>query len=103
VSDQAAPPGGPGTQRNTETVVLEKPDLPYEVVLWNDDVNVSEIVVIALQRVFSYPASRSEQLMLIAHTEGRASVWSGARDRCIAYVQALHSYGLNATVDGGGS
>lgn len=91
-----------GRQESTSTAVLEKPSEPYEVLLWNDPVNVFDYVAYVLQKIFGYDEAKAERLMLIAHNEGRAAVWSGEQQRCIAYAQALHGYGLQATVAGGG-
>lgn len=87
-----------GRQEDTDVAVLERPDQPHDVVLWNDDVNLMATVIHALKRLFSYPTEKAEQLTLQVHNNGKAVVWSGARDRCVAYVQALHGYGLQATV-----
>lgn len=73
-------------------------DLPYNVFLWNDDINDMSAVAYALQRIFGHSEETAMQLMLTAHEEGKVVVWTGERDKAIAYAEQLHAYGLQATV-----
>ena len=47
---------------------------------------------------FGYPREEAERLMLQVHTEGRAVVANGNREEMERHVQAMHAYGLQATV-----
>ncbi|MBD5787170.1 ATP-dependent Clp protease adapter ClpS [Cellulosimicrobium terreum] len=51
---------------------------------------------------FGYPQPRAEHLMMQVHHDGRAVVSSGARERMEVDVQAMHSFGLWATLQRGG-
>jgi ATP-dependent Clp protease adaptor protein ClpS len=53
---------------------------PYNVILENDDVHSCEFVVEVLCKALGYTAERSTQLMLQAHTTGRAVVWTGSKE-----------------------
>lgn len=53
---------------------------PYNVILENDDHHSMEFVVGVLCKVFGYAVERSLQLMLEAHTTGRAIVWTGSKE-----------------------
>lgn len=74
------------------------PDAPYDVVLWNDPVTLMEVVVRALKRVFGYPTEVAHQLMMAAHVDGRAVVWTGGRDDAVRHCLELGAHGLQATV-----
>jgi ATP-dependent Clp protease adaptor protein ClpS len=50
---------------------------PYHVILENDDYHSMDFVVDVLRKVFGSPLERALQLMLQAHTTGRAIVWTG--------------------------
>jgi ATP-dependent Clp protease adaptor protein ClpS len=73
-------------------------DDPYNVFLWNDPVTLMEVVVRALKRVFGYDSNKAELLMLTAHQEGKAVVWTGGRDRAVRYCLELGTFGLQVTV-----
>jgi len=49
------------------------------------------------QKLFGYPRPKAEKLMWDVHTKGKAVVANGPKERCEAYVSALHGYGLWAT------
>jgi len=36
--------------------------------------------------------------MMQVHVEGKSVVWNGQKERCEAYVMALHEHGLWATM-----
>jgi ATP-dependent Clp protease adaptor protein ClpS len=51
---------------------------------------------------FGYPQATAEHLMRQVHEEGRAVVSTGNRERMEVDVQAMHSYGLWATMQRSG-
>jgi ATP-dependent Clp protease adaptor protein ClpS len=53
---------------------------PYHVILENDDVHSFEFVVGVLRKALGYSEERAFQLMLQAHTSGRAVVWTGSKE-----------------------
>lgn len=73
-------------------------DLPYNVFLWNDPVTLMDVVVRVLKKIFGYGTEKAELLMITAHLEGKAVVWTGERDRARQYCLQLGSHGLQATV-----
>jgi len=80
----------------TEDVV--EPDKPWIVIVWNDPVNLMSYVTYVFRKLFGYAREKAHHLMMQVHVEGRSVVWSGPRERCEAYVSALHGYGLWATM-----
>jgi len=82
-----------------ETSEEEKLDLPWQVVVHNDPVNLMSYVTMVFQRVFGYPRDRAERHMLEVHQKGRSILWSGMRERAELYVQQLHGYLLLATIE----
>ena len=74
-------------------------DLPWQVVVHNDPVNLMTYVTMVFQRVFGYPREKAEEHMLEVHTLGRSVLWSGMRERAELYVQQLHGYLLLATLE----
>ena len=85
--------------RESETRAEEELDLPWQVVVHNDPVNLMTYVTMVFQRVFGYPRERAERHMLEVHHKGRSILWSGMRERAELYVQQLHGYLLLATLE----
>jgi ATP-dependent Clp protease adaptor protein ClpS len=82
-----------------ETRSEEELDLPWQVVVHNDPVNLMTYVTMVFQRVFGYPREKAERHMLEVHHKGRSILWSGMRERAELYVQQLHGYLLLATLE----
>ena len=82
-----------------ETEEEEALDLPWNVVVHNDPVNLMSYVTQVFQKVFEYPRERAERHMLEVHRNGRSIVWTGARERAELYVQQLHGWLLLATLE----
>jgi ATP-dependent Clp protease adaptor protein ClpS len=82
-----------------ETRSKEDVDLPWQVVVHNDPVNLMTYVTMVFQRVFGYPREKAEKHMLEVHQKGRSILWSGVRERAELYVQQLHGYLLLATLE----
>jgi ATP-dependent Clp protease adaptor protein ClpS len=77
----------------------EQLDVPWQVVVHNDPVNLMTYVTMVFQRVFGYPREKAERHMLEVHQQGRSILWSGVRERAELYVQQLHGYLLLATLE----
>ena len=82
-----------------ETKGKTEADLPWNVVVHNDPVNLMVYVTMVFQKVFGYARERAERHMLEVHHRGRSIVWSGGRERAEHYVQELHGYLLLATIE----
>ena len=82
-----------------ETRSKEAVDLPWNVVVHNDPVNLMSYVTMVFQKVFGYPKEKAELHMLEVHQKGRSILWSGVRERAELFVQQLHGYLLLATIE----
>jgi ATP-dependent Clp protease adaptor protein ClpS len=85
--------------KEKQTEGEEELDLPWQVVVHNDPVNLMTYVTMVFQRVFGYPREKAERHMLEVHHKGRSILWSGVRERAEFYVQQLHGYLLLATLE----
>jgi ATP-dependent Clp protease adaptor protein ClpS len=90
----------------TESPVIEQEartkqevDLPWQVVVHNDPINLMTYVTMVFQKVFGFNREKAEKHMLEVHQQGRSIVWSGLRERAELYVQQLHGYLLLATLE----
>lgn len=82
-----------------ETRTAEELDLPWQVVVHNDPVNLMSYVTMVFQKVFGLTKEKAERHMLEVHEQGRSILWSGMRERAELYVQQLHGYLLLATLE----
>jgi ATP-dependent Clp protease adaptor protein ClpS len=85
--------------KETETRDKEDIDVPWQVVVHNDPVNLMTYVTMVFQRVFGYPREKAERHMLEVHQKGRSILWCGVRERAEFYVQQLHGHLLLATLE----
>jgi ATP-dependent Clp protease adaptor protein ClpS len=77
----------------------QQEDFPWQVVVWNDPVNLMDYVVWVLRKLFGHPLEEATRLMLQVHHEGRAVVNQGPREQAEIDCYRLHQYGLWATIE----
>ncbi|WP_295119124.1 ATP-dependent Clp protease adapter ClpS [uncultured Leifsonia sp.] len=71
---------------------------PWVTIVWNDPVNLMSYVTYVFQSYFGFAKAEARRLMLLVHTEGRAVVATGTREEMERHVEAMHEYGLWATL-----
>ena len=71
---------------------------PWQTVVWNDPVNLMSYVTHVFREYFGFDRPRAERLMMAVHHDGHAVVAEGAREQMELHVQAMHDYGLWATI-----
>ena len=72
---------------------------PWVTIVWNDPVNLMSYVTYVFQKYFGYDRKLAEKLMLEVHNDGRSVVSHGSREEMERDVQAMHEYGLWATME----
>jgi ATP-dependent Clp protease adaptor protein ClpS len=87
------------------TEVLEAPetdldlDLPWNVIVHNDPVNLMSYVSLIFRRIFGFSREQAEHHMMEVHELGRSIVWTGEREKAELFVQQLHLHLLLATLE----
>lgn len=71
---------------------------PWVTIVWNDPVNLMSYVTFVFQTYFGYSKKKAEKLMMEVHQDGRSVVSTGSREEMERDVQAMHEYGLWATM-----
>ncbi len=71
----------------------------WMTIVWDDPVNLMTYVTHVFRTYFNYPKKKAERLMMQVHVEGRAAVSSGDIEQMERDVNAMHSYGLWATLE----
>ncbi len=72
---------------------------PWVTIVWNDPVNLMSYVTYVFQKYFGYDKATSERLMMEVHRDGKSAVSTGSREEMERDVQAMHEYGLWATME----
>jgi ATP-dependent Clp protease adaptor protein ClpS len=85
-------------QERPDVEELIKSDVPWITLVWNDPVNLMSYVTYVFQAHFGYTKAKAEKLMLQVHQLGKAVVSSGTREEMERDVEAMHGYGLWATL-----
>lgn len=93
VNDLASTPGAP-TYAGTTTLGS------WRVAIWRDPVNQPRYVERVLAHQFSMSTEKARRTRLEIFNQGKTEIACGTRERMEALVQALHGYGLRATLGG---
>ena len=71
----------------------------WVTIVWDDPVNLMSYVTHVFRTYFGYSKAKATKLMLKVHHEGKAVVSSGTREAMETDVNAMHAYGLWATLE----
>lgn len=82
--------------------VATSENLQWLCIVWDDPVNLMSYVTYVFQTVLGYDRKRAQELMMQVHTEGKAVVSSGEKDKVETDVKKLHTAGLWATMQQAG-
>ena len=88
----------PALVEECEELVSTRLDSPWIVIVWDDPINLMNYVTYVFQTHFGFDRAKAERLMLAVHHEGKAVVAAGPREQAERHVEAMHSYGLWATM-----
>ncbi|CAB0824021.1 ATP-dependent Clp protease adaptor ClpS [Corynebacterium diphtheriae] len=98
----SSPMATPSLDEEMVVEVASSENLPWMCIVWDDPVNLMSYVTYVFQTILGYSKKRATELMMQVHTEGKAVVSSGERDKVEADVKKLHTAGLWATMQQGG-
>ncbi len=88
----------PQTLEDTRLDASSSLDSAWQTIVWNDPVNLMTYVSYVFRSYFGFDHPTAEALMLDVHNEGKAVVADGGREEMERHVEAMHDYGLWATV-----
>lgn len=83
------------TRTSTETSL----EVPWNVVVHDDPVNLMQYVTFVLMKVFGYNEKKATVLMMQVHKLGRSIVWSGGREKAEFFVQQLQAHQLKTSLE----
>lgn len=90
---------GTETLPGTSTLTEPRTEPPWNVLIYNDPVNLMSYVTFVIRRVFGYPKAKARKLMLEVHEQGRSVVWTGEREPAEMFVEKLQSFQLLAGLE----
>lgn len=88
------------TPQGEETRRSQRDERPIKVILWNDDVNDFQHVIVTLVRTIACMSlEQAHTLTMTAHVHGSAVVAETYRERAEFYREQLEAHGLTATLE----
>ena len=88
----------PQTLEDVDTSATTALELPWVTLVWNDPVNLMSYVSYVFRSYFGFTRDEADRLMLQVHNDGRAVVATGSREEMERHVEAMHDFGLWATL-----
>lgn len=79
-------------------VDTEHPE-PWQLIVWNDEVNTFEWVIESLMEVCGHTEEQAEQCALIIHHQGKYAVKEGDVTTLTPMCEALLDRGIGATLE----
>ena len=74
-------------------------EVPWQVIVLNDPVNLMSYVVSVFKKVFGYTESKATELMLEVHEAGRSVVWTGSLEKAEMFAFQLQRHLLLVRIE----
>jgi ATP-dependent Clp protease adaptor protein ClpS len=87
------------TFEQTEIDVLTELDKPFQIIVWNDEVNTFEWVIETLIEICGHSEEQAEQCAMLIHTKGKYGVKNGNYDELKPQCDAITERGIGATLE----
>src|SRR3954462_1345793 len=89
----------PETEEATEEKIKEAFEKSWNVIVWNDPVNLMTYVVFVFMKVLAFPKEKATKHMLEVHHQGKSCVATETREKAELYHQQLQGFGLSVTIE----
>jgi ATP-dependent Clp protease adaptor protein ClpS len=87
----------PWESEESDTLTLSA--TPYQLIIWNDEVNTFEWVIETLIDVCKHSKEQAEQSAMIIHYNGKYAVKNGDYDTLKPMCDAITERGISATIE----
>ncbi|MBE7169510.1 MAG: ATP-dependent Clp protease adaptor ClpS [Williamsia sp.] len=87
------------TYTEVEVDVLTSIQHPYQLIVWNDEVNTFEWVIETLIEICGHSTEQAEQCAILIHTKGKYAVKQGDYDELKPMCDAITERGIGATIE----
>lgn len=75
--------------------------VPSYLIVFNDDHNTFEYVIQCFVEILKHTPEQAEQLSILIHFKGKATVKTGPKTELLPYWEALLDRGLSAVIEEG--
>ncbi len=89
----------PETTESTKEKIEEAFEKSWNVIVWNDPVNLMSYVVFVFMRVLGFNQQKATRHMLEVHQKGKSVVASDTREKAELYYQQIQAHGLMVTIE----
>ena len=89
----------PDTTEKTKEKIEEAFEKNWNVIVWNDPVNLMSYVVFVFMRVLGFTKEKATKHMLEVHQKGKSLVASDTREKAELYYQQIQAHGLMVTIE----
>ena len=83
----------------TEKKVKEAFEKGWNVIVWNDPVNLMSYVIFVLMQVLGFNKEKATRHMLEVHHQGKSIVATETREKAELYHQRIQAHGLMVTIE----
>jgi ATP-dependent Clp protease adaptor protein ClpS len=87
------------TSTEEEVDLLTSHEHPYQLIVWNDEVNTFEWVIETLVEVCKHSTEQAEQCAMLIHTQGKYAVKNGQYEELKPMCDAITERGIGATIE----
>lgn len=89
----------PAPTEITQQKVKEAFEKNWEVIVWNDPVNLMSYVVFVFMKVLAFTKEKAAKHMLEVHQLGKSIVATESREKAEFYYQQIQAHGLTVTIE----
>ncbi len=102
VAEPGVAPASPEVDVAVEEVdeTEERLDVPWRVILFNDDIHTFDEVILQLIKAIGCPTHRALRLAMEAHFKGKTKVYEGAFEDCFRVQGVLREIQLVTEIEG---
>lgn len=91
----------PQLDEKTQEKVKEAFEKNWNVIVWNDPINLMSYVVFVFMKVLSLTKEKATRHMLEVHHQGKSVVATETRERAEFYHLQIQAHGLSVTIEQG--
>ena len=89
----------PAPVETTQEKVKEAFEKNWNVIVWNDPVNLMSYVVFVFMKVLGFTKEKAAKHMLEVHNLGKSVVATESREKAELYYQQIQAHGLTVTIE----
>src|SRR5256714_3343337 len=89
----------PAVIEDTKEKVENAFEKNWNVIVWNDPVNLMSYVVFVFMKVLAFTKEKAARHMLEVHRLGKSVVATESREKAERYHHQIQAHGLNVTIE----